>query len=273
MDTFTKNHTRLAQPAAIFIALAALAFAPASALADFEFTTNSGATDSDGSLSAKAYFTLQNGQITLYLANLTSGAQAQGQAISGITFMVNGQTDTSLSLKSVAGNVVNLNGGTFSPPSYQTFNASGTPATAANWAYDNTIDKTLTLNAFNPSNPNYMIVGPNASFSGNGGSNFNPYFQSTATTEPDLAEAPLGSSVVFALNAPGITANSTISSVNLFFGTGPDIEVGTNGGFVLGGQSTVLPEPSTIVLALTGFVSFGLAGLRRRRQQRAGASA
>ncbi|HBI46171.1 MAG TPA: hypothetical protein DDY78_25455 [Planctomycetales bacterium] len=169
MRSLTKNHTRFVQAVAILITLALLAFAPGSACADIEFTGS--ASSSDGSVSAEAYFTLQNGQITLYVANLTSGVQGQGQAISGITFTVSAPPDTSLSLNSVAGRVVDLSGGTFTPETtaYQSFTAStGTKPTAANWAVQSNNNVT---DLGNPSDPLYMIAGPNASFQGNGGTN------------------------------------------------------------------------------------------------------
>jgi hypothetical protein len=98
------------------------------------------------------------------------GVQDQGQAISGITFSVNGTTDTSLSLSSVAGNEVMLSNGSFGSPQYKTFTAGlggGCCENNSNVFHG----VTYSLNAFNPNHPVHMIVGPNASFSGSGGGN------------------------------------------------------------------------------------------------------
>jgi hypothetical protein len=261
MHSLTKNHTRFVQAVAILITLALLAFAPGSACADFEFTGS--ASSSDGPVSAEAYFTLQNGQITLYVANLTSGLQDQGQAISGIKFTVSAPPDTSLSLNKVSGNVVDLNNGAFTPetPLYQTFTASG--GIAANWAVQTNNNVT---DLGNPSDPHYMIVGPNASFSGNGGTNFNPYFQSTAATATNLSTAAQGTSVVFVLNAPGATTASTISNVTFNFGTSPNEHTATGTPVVIPGGG-VVPAPSSVVLFGVGALSLlGFAGVRRFRR-------
>jgi hypothetical protein len=265
MDAFTKKKTRLAQATAIFIPLAVLTFAPGSACADFQFTAS--ASSGDGPVSAEAYFTLQNGQITLYLANLISGVQGQGEAISGIQFTVSGPPDTSLSLQSVAANVVTLRNGTFTPANspYQTITASG--GVAANWAAQ--INNNMT-DLGNPSHPYYMIVGPNASFSGNGGTNFNPYFESTATSVTDLATAPRGSSVVFVLNAPGVTSGSTVSNVLFNFGTSPNEHTATGQGGFVSGPDSHMPAPSSAVLLGIGSLSLvGFAALRRHRPKTA----
>ena len=257
MNSLTKNSARFAWTAASLLALAALAFAPASARADFQFTGS--ASSSDGPVSAEAYFTLQNDQITLYVANLTSGLQGQGQAISGITFTTTAPAASSLSLTTVAGRVVNLAHGTFTPetPAYQTFNASS--GVAASWAVQSNNNVT---DLGNPSNPHYMIVGPNASFQGNGGTNFNPYFQSTATAATDLSAAPQGSSVVFVLSAPNVTSASTIDNVVFTFGTSPN-EHTANGS---GGFTHPTPEPATMTMLGIAIASLTGYGWRRRKQ-------
>jgi hypothetical protein len=262
MNAHAKNRTRLVRGAAVLVALAALAFAPASARANFEFTASG--TSSDGPLNAEAYFVVGNGTITLYVANLTSGTQSQGDAISGITFSVSAPPNTSLSLQSpgtaVAGNVVNVTSGTFSSPTYTPFTASG--GVAANWAVQTNNNVT---DIGNPSNPHYLIVGPNASFSGQGnpGGNFNPYFQSLATSPENLSTAPPGDSVMFVLSAPGVTSSSTISNVVFNFGTSPN-EHTANGSPVI---TTAVPAPSSVVLLGVGFLCFlGYAGYTRRRR-------
>ncbi len=244
----------------------ALIFSASRASADFQFTGSG--TSSDGPIAAEAYFTLQNGQITMYLANLTSGLQGQGQSLSGIQFTVSAPPNSSLSLSTVAGNVVDLANGTFTPesPLYQSFTATGTPPTAANWSAQTNNNVT---DIGNPSNPHYMIVGPNASFS-NGGDNFNPYFQSNAPSPMDLATAPQGYSVVFVLNAPGATTGSTIGNVVFNFGTSPNEHtLNGNGGRTppppQQGPSPV-PAPSSIALAgLGGLCVVGFVAMSRRR--------
>jgi len=236
----------------VALALAVLAVAPGSAHAGFMFTASG--TSSDGPLNAEAYFVLGTNTITLYVANLTSGTQSQGDAISGIKFTVTSPPNSSLSLTSVSGDVVTLSGGTFTGanPLYQT-NPSNSKwaATSANNVTD-----------LGNGNPNFMIVGPNASFSGNGGTNFNPYFQTHATSAEDLSTAPQGDSVKFVLSAPGVTTSSTISNVTFNFGTSPNEHTASG---------VLVPVPSSMVLALTGFASFGLVGAQQLRRKRVAA--
>jgi hypothetical protein len=153
--------------------------------------------------------------------------------------------------------VVELSNGSFTGQGYQTFNASG--GIAANWSATTTNNIT---DIGNPSNPHYMIVGPNASFSGNGGTNFNPYFQSTATTAFKSVPAQ-GNAVEFDLSAAGVTGSSIISHVVFNFGTSPS-EHTLNGTGV-----TVLSTPapsSALLVGLGGVFLIGFAGLARRRR-------
>lgn len=240
----------------VALALAVLAIAPGSARADFMFTASG--TSSDGPLNAEAYFVLGTDTITLYLANLTSGTQSQGDAISGIKFTVSAPPNNSLSLTSVSGDVVNLSGGTFTGanPLYQT-NPSN-----SKWSATSVNNVTDLGNGA----PNFLIVGPNASFNGNGGTNFNPYFQTHATSAENLSTAPQGDSVKFVLNAPGATSASTISNVIFNFGTSPNEHTAS------GTLTTPVPVPSSMLLALTGFGSFGLMGARQLLRKRVAAA-
>jgi hypothetical protein len=240
-------------------ALAVLSVGARQAHADFMFTGS--APSSDGPVSAEAYFVLGNGTITLYLANLTSGLQGQGQAISGITFTVSAPPNTSLSLTSAAGDVTTLTNGTLSSPAYTTFAASG--GIAANWAAQTNNNVT---DIGNPSDPHYLILGPNASFSGNGGTNFNPYFESMATSAENLSTASQDDSVVFVLDAPGLLSGSTISNVVFNFGT--SLPEHTANGVPNGpGPNVAVPEPAS--LTLLGVGAFALFGYTWRRRKAA----
>ena len=276
MCSVNRIPVRLAWTAASLLALALLAFSPCRARADFEFTGS--ASSSDGPVSAEAYFTLQNGQITVYVANLNQAVAGQGQAISQISFSVTAPPDTSLSLASVAGTLTTLqSNGSFSTPTYTsdtaTLDSKTGLYTADNWAASSTAGVT----DFTIKNPLDMIIGPNASFTGNGnnGTNFNPYFQTTATaafnTAPTAAQVQNGYAVKFVLNAPGATGASTISNVVFNFGTSPN-EHTANGSVPSGGPNgnpggSLVPAPSSLILLGVGALGLlGFAGVRRFRQ-------
>lgn len=232
------------------LVLTIFAFTPMPAQADFMFTA-SGTNGSDGTVSAEGYFVLGNNTITLYLANLDNPTNNQGQGISGVKFSVSGLS-SNISVSSVSGDVVTLkNGGSFSSPVYETFNSSSSPP-YADWAFTNSTNPTVMTDVGNSltSHPHYMILGPNAQFSGNGGKNFNPYFESQATSE--FTSPPTqGDAVVFVLNAPGVTSSSTISGVRFYFGTGPDTSVsGTSSvpGTPPGSPPPAVPAPPSVVL-------------------------
>jgi hypothetical protein len=275
MISNTTNRTCLTL-AAVFAALAGIALCPASSRADFEFVTGNASNNytvsagQAGSVSAEAYFVVGNGTITMYLANLTSGLQAQGQAISGISFTVSAPPNTSLGLTSAAGDVVNVdtNGNfTAANPPYQTFTGSSSPVLAT-WAASNTPNNVTDVGTpghiDGNSSPDYMIVGPNASFQSNG-TQFNPYFQSTATA-PFSSVPGQGQAVVFQLTADGAKSASQISNVTFYFGTGPDGHASGNS------PTSVVPVPSSAILLGVGFLGLlGFAGVRRRPKARAAA--
>jgi hypothetical protein len=94
--------------------------------------------------------------------------------------------------------------------------------------------------------PKYMIISPNATPRGPV-SNFDPYFNGSATF------------IISDSNVTSATALN-ISGVEFGFGTGPELTLP-------GSPGPVVPEPSTMALAVTGIATLCFAGLRRLRRR------
>jgi hypothetical protein len=88
--------------------------------------------------------------------------------------------------------------------------------------------------------------------------------------------------IVYSITTPmstGIDAATSITFSSALPASTYVIAQGTNGNKqfstpfttagLTGGQNTITPEPSTLALALLGAAGFGVAGLRRRRRQKA----
>jgi hypothetical protein len=214
-------------------------------------------SDSDGSLSAEAVFTLSANTVTVTLYNLQTNQGSQGQSVSGLVFMVGGPPagGASLTLTSASGNLVTFtqtgpNGQIAPDPGQITY--SGSTLSDSHWAVVNSDN----LTALSGGKPNQMILGP-ASSDGNYDDanpgfqkNFNPYYQDSAT---------------FVLSAPGVTTASTISDVSIDFGTGPDCVLAAMTGS--SSQSSAVPTPAGMVVLFSGGVCLlGFAGVRRLRR-------
>jgi hypothetical protein len=219
---------------------------PASAGAAVITYTGSDDT-SDGPVAAQATFTTGDGFITVVLSNTLAANlfRSPGQALSDITFVLSNDAGT-VGDQTAAGQFGNISGNPNPGDLTYVSTDDGTgDSTPVRW-FDNgsVAGATVHLEAIGGGQPSQMIApflvdGGTYTDANNGLQNFNSYVIGTAT---------------FTIELSGVTANTTVDSVEFSFGTGPDF-------FVPG---TSVPEPSTLVLAGIGGLGM-LVVVRRKR--------
>jgi len=245
----------------IVCGLLTLMFAPVSGRAE----TISYKASASGPLAAQADFTTSAGQITVTLTNLLSLAdfKSPGQGLSDITFTLSNAPGT-LGTTSAAGQFGDIDkNGKVTYVSSDSQGKLSSFTTPQRWFIgDNTgiSGNTFTLETIGGKiggkgigQPSEMIApflanGGTYTSANNGVANFNSWVIGPAT---------------FTLNLSGVTADTKVTAVTFSFGTSPDT-------FVPG---VPVPEPASIVMALTAFGAFGVARLRRRHQKPADAVA
>ena len=222
-----------------------LGTAPSADAAAITFTASG--TGSSGPLAASAQFTTSAGQIQIVLSNTLAAnvISSAGQAVSDLIFTLSNPVGTlgTTSATGQQGNISASNVVTYVAGSPGRFIGVGGGTFSATGS-------TITLEAIGGGRASEMI----APFVANGGTfsnlnagfnNFIPYTIGPAT---------------FTLALSGITANTTVTSANFSFGTGPDTSLpGTPGT-----PTPPVPEPASLALLGGALVGFGL--LRYRTQ-------
>jgi len=220
------------------------------------FVTPTGSSGSDGPLAASADFTTSAGQLTVTLTNLLSSSviRSAGQALSDISFTLSNAPGTLGATTAVGqqGNVSSTGLVTFVSGAPVRFLGQGPPPPGGTGTFSIT-GNTILMEAIGGGQPSQMIAPAIA----NGGtftnvnagfSNFSPYTIGPAT---------------FTLNLSGVTAATTVTAATFSFGTGPDTFIpGTSG------PPPAVPEPTTLVLAVTA-IPVGLGCWLRRRKRAA----
>jgi len=208
-------------------------------------------TTADGPVAASADFAVSNGQIQITLTNLLSTSQivSAGQTLSDVRFTLSNSPGTVTSASATGTEAVIGSNGSISS---STPNASiprwvgaGPPPPGGQGTFTIT-GNTLFLSTIGGGQPSDLILPsgtsfPNANSSITNGQ-FNPFVVGPLT---------------ITLGLSGVTSSTTVSNVSLSFGTGPDVEI----------PATVVPEPSTLSMAMSMAVGFlGLAGCYSRRR-------
>jgi len=195
-------------------------FGTLSLFGDTTCTTPPGASGADGPVSAQANFTAGDGFITVTLSNTQANPRSEGQLLNGVAFTVS-EGETAGTLGSNSANIRRVDrGGTF---------VDFGPASTG-WALAQNVNGGLFLcvlcTDLGAVGPKHLLIGPaagdgkydaaNGSIAGN--KPHNPFTAGTAT---------------FLINAPGVTAGSTITSATFFFGTEQGSVAGSCSGGVI----------------------------------------
>jgi hypothetical protein len=218
------------------VSLALLSFGLAAGPARADMIFNALGVGSDGDLMARADFTIANGVLTILLTNLEPNERSIGQAISGLSFTIDGAPVTSASVTSATGTAVSI------------LSANSTAPAAAStdrWQVNQISGNTISTTVLSGGQPTYLIAGPPDN-SGN---------YPNANTGMEVHSPVFVGKATLLLTVGGLTACSAIKDVVFSFGTGPDT--------LVPGVDPPVPEPSSIVLL--GISLACLAWFHRRR--------
>jgi hypothetical protein len=195
-------------------------------------------------VSASATFTTSLHSLTIVLTDLLANPKDVGQLLSDLSFTLgNGGSLTGASLSSSSGQVITV-------ASNGTFTAGPTVATGWVPTLGGTSGHLDDLVGTGHAGPAHTIIGPpgpggtysavNNSIKGNGP--HNPFLNQSAT---------------FTITGAGITADTTITSATFSFGTASGVTV----------AGVSVPEPSAVVICLTGMSLAGIIGICRSRRR------
>jgi hypothetical protein len=218
------------------------------------YVTPSGTTVPAGPVNASATFTTSANTLTIDLNDLLANPQNVGQLLSDLSFTLGnggsltGSTETGAS----SSTITVAKDGSFTGPTA----ISGVTTVGWPFAVNSATAGTLDVLAAGGAGPSQLIIGPPDA--GNTYSAANGSIAGNKPHNPFLFE-----SATFTITGTGITADTTITSATFSFGATSGVTVG---------GVPVVPEPSSLVLALCGIGVAGLVGSYRSRRRRTVAS-
>jgi hypothetical protein len=219
-----------------------------SSAATFTFNTSSTAVSSSGGpVDAQAVITTGAGVVNIQLFDLQGDPSDASQLLSGFMFTLDQNASTSLvsTTPTAPQGFVNVNGN--GPATLLTPGS----VTVAPWALT-TAGSTIRLNSL-VGGPSQTVIGPSdSSFTPNGSLTngaHNPYINQEAD---------------FSIAISGVTSNTNVLGFSFGFGTNGDLPYLTGTGGPT--QSSVTPEPGTIVMALSGIGLAAIGASRRKKK-------
>jgi hypothetical protein len=234
----------------------ALMLAPRADASVITYTTPSGSMSGGQPVNVTVTLTTSANDLSITLRNLEANPTSDSQSVNGISL--------SLSSSETAGSIFSSSATmrTISGNAAGQYSDAGPSAT--NWFYHQANLGIEITNIGNPMAKETLIGDPNggnayaAANSSIAGANHNPFLAGTAT---------------FDLHIPGVTAASTITALQFEFSTSPGFNVT---GHDPGTPEVLIPstpEPSAVVLAISGIGLISLGRFVRARRRRAKSSA
>jgi hypothetical protein len=255
---------RATQMKTSFLAFACLGVSALYASTTYTFKTSAGAKDGSGnSLDATVVFEFSNTALYVAITNDEADPTAASQLISDLGFSLSGDatggtlsTSISSEIGTSAGvGLLEWNGSSFVSGGTTTTIPNNTKNTQGWTLTDNDTSATdcgsgvascYFLNALTGGQPKNMIIGPG------------PYTNANSSIQ-NFSDDSLTGQVVFEIEGiSGLTANTTIQSAYLSFGTNPDAFATLDAV----APDSVTPEPWSFALVGTGLLAVGL--IRRK---------
>ena len=245
------------------VVLVALITAQIVSAGTITYVTPGGSATTDGSVDARAVFTLGANDVQITLTNLLENPTADGQLISALTFNVSGATGaaspTTLTTTN-SGLISKINsGGSYS---------AGTLDSLTHWQATEA-STLINLTTLTFAKPYVLIIGPDDTDGFSGTSLSGTGLYSNANSSIIQHDPVVLGTATFNIAIAGVTTTSTLSNVVFQFGTtaGNDTVNGATGIDTFG--SPTVPEPSTLVMWSLLAGVFGVGGLRNRLRRTA----
>jgi hypothetical protein len=225
------------------LAVGLLLFVSCAAASTVSFSTPLGATEASGAPeNSTATVTTGNNTITVTLSNQFANPESAKQLLTGFEMTLSQLLTTNINLGSVNGTLINIDSTT-------RLATVDTVDSITHWTVSSSLSNLtskVSLTALGSGQPRNGIIGP----AGTDGT----YSAANSSLLGSTHEPLISQTATFTINAPGVTAATSVTAATFYFNTAPGDGITTN--------ISATPEPGTITLLAAGILMLGVAAIR-----------